>query len=294
MWAAAVCAAALALSGTALAAAPAEYKSSEDEFQALKRVAKPRVPVDWTGVWRRALGGPGPGIFCFDQDSGPNPKLPNYCGSSAPLNQKYREAYEKKVDQIAQGIEWDRLSWCLPVGMPRWLTEPWLREFIVTPDETWLIHEQMQEIRRVYTDGRGHLADKVAIPLWEGDSIGFWDGDTLVIHTNHLKAGQYQRGQPDYSFNVTTVERMRKLDPQTIETQVTVYDPSSLTKPYHASFRYRKQAPEVRVQYNSCEEGNNATRTPEGGTTFILPGEPGYRNPTTLGIPEVALDTLPQ
>ena len=77
--------------------------------------------------------------------------------------------------------------------MPRWIVEPFLKEFVVTPRQTWLINEMQNEIRRVYTDGRDHPSEADAYPLWEGDSIGFWDGDKLVIHTSQMRAGQYQR-----------------------------------------------------------------------------------------------------
>ena len=136
--------------------------------------------------------------------------------------------------------------------------------------------------------------DEDAIPLWLGDSIGFWDEDTLVIHTTHLKAGTYQRGQPAYSFQISTTEQWRKIDPDTMEVKITVYDPPALQKPWHAVFQYgRVQDPDVRVNYNACEENNNIVRLPEGSSNFILPGEPDYQDPSTFGIPEVTWDTLP-
>ena len=63
------------------------------------------------------------------------------------------------------------------------------------PDQTYLINEMMNDIRRIYTDGRDHGPKEDRYPLYNGDSIGFWDGDKLVIHTNqltrrHLSAAQ--------------------------------------------------------------------------------------------------------
>ena len=100
--------------------------------------------------------------------------------------------------------------------MPRWIVEPFLKEFVVTPGQTWLINEMQNEIRRVYTDGRDHPSEADAYPLWEGDSIGFWDGDKLVIHTSQMRAGQYQRIQPFYTEQVETVEIWEKTDPTTM------------------------------------------------------------------------------
>jgi hypothetical protein len=66
----------------------------------------------------------------------------------------------------------------------------------------------VNDVRRVYTDGRGHTPEDDAYPSWNGDTIGFWDGDVLVAHTTYLMKGQYQRGvQPNYSEKTTVVER---------------------------------------------------------------------------------------
>ncbi len=287
-WAAVVLSVAIAGSAVAASApapgqaAPSAYATSWDEYMALKQKAgggKKHTPLtlpDWSGVWRR-----------------PNPV--DQTDRDFVLTPKYLADYQRKRANIAKGIEWDRLSWCLPVGMPRWLYDPFIREFVPTPNQTWLLYEQLSEVRRVYTDGRGHPPEATAVAQWQGDSVGFWDGDTLVIHTAQLKAGEYWRGSPEHSFNATTVERWRKVDPLTIRVELTVYDPDSLQRPWHGQITYSKLSdPDVRMNFTSCEEGNNVVQTPEGGSDFILPGEPGYRDPTTFGIPEVALDSLPQ
>ncbi|MGI4880913.1 MAG: hypothetical protein ACRYG4_25910 [Janthinobacterium lividum] len=281
---------------TAAQGAVHDYATSREEYDAMLKAANggtkldPAHLPDWTGIWSRS----DKKIFAFDQNSKQRPGDPQHWETTAQLTPPYRQAYEKKFQDIKEGKDWDRLSWCLPAGYPRWLAEPWLRDFVVTPNETWLTHEQINETRRIYTDGRGHVPDKDAIPLWLGDSIGFWDGDTLVIHTNHLKAGQYQRGNPDYSFNTSTVERMRKISPNEIEDRVTIYDPDSLIKPWHAVFHYTKMTQDVRLNYAACEENNNTFRNPDGTSNERLPGEPGYRDGATFGIPEVAYGSIPK
>jgi hypothetical protein len=262
------------------------YATSWDEYQALKARAKggtvltPLTAPDWSGIWRRS-GTP-------EEELNPSEVV-------TALTPKYKAAYEVKRAKSAKGIEWDRASACLPVGMPRWPADPWLHEFVIKPKQTWMLYGQLQEERRVYTDGRGHVSDTVAIPQWDGDSIGFWDGDTLVIHTNHMKPGEYWRGSPETSYQASTVERWRRLDADTMESRETVYDPVSLTRPVHLRYTYsRVKDPDVRIDYDSCEEGNNNFRTADGGTGTLLPGEPGYRDPTHFGIPEVALDSLPK
>ena len=88
---------------------------------------------------------------------------------------------------------------------------PFLREFAPTPGTTHLVNEMVNDIRRVYTDGRGHVPEADRYPLYDGDSIGFWDSKRLVIHTNQLREGQYQRAQPEYGDQVETVEIWEKV-----------------------------------------------------------------------------------
>ena len=155
--------------------------------------------------------------------------------------------------------------------MPRWLAEPFLREWVVTPQETYLITEQQNEIRRVYTDGRDHPKPEDAYPLWEGDSIGFWDGDKLVIHTTQMRAGQYQRIQPDYSDQVETVEVWHKTDPATMVVDVWAFDPPALAEPWYTKQIYKRLSNDdksLRIRYWNCAENqNNAITKTDSGTS---------------------------
>jgi hypothetical protein len=256
-----------------------QYATSWEEFQALKEQAHGGTKMtwsqlpDWTGIWSRERSA---GLK-FD------PAQKTQQATTAVVTPAYQAKLAKKLGDFKRGVEWDQLSFCLPAGYPRWLTEPFLREFVLRPEESWLINEQVEEIRRIYTDGRGHIPEDEAYPLWEGDSIGFWNGDTLVIHTNHVKKGQYQRLQPDYSDKTTTVEQWRKVGPNLIEDVVDVYDPEGLAEPWHVTQRYeRVTTPDLRIAYWSCEENNNVVQTPDGGTQFNLPGEKGYKDPDKL------------
>jgi hypothetical protein len=277
---------------------PSYYAASYRVYQKLKaaayggtqyaRTSYGKMP-DWSGLWTSA---PGDGLK-FD----PKQQGSGFGGPLGPitahLTPRYRAAYEAKLRNIAAGNEWDQLSDCLPAGYPRFLTEPFLREFIVTPQETWWINEQQSEARRIYTDGRGHVPDDAAQTLWDGDSIGFWDGDTLVVHTIRVTHGEYQRNQPDYSSQTSTVERIRMVDANTIVDDVTVWDPKGLEQPWHVIRHYvRVNDPGSRIDMWSCEQNNNVVRTASGGTQFILKGETvavkrGYKDPNTFYLSEV-------
>jgi hypothetical protein len=173
----------------------------------------------------------------------------------------------------AQGVEYDPLSNCSPPGFPRWLAIPFLREFIVTPQQTYLFSETMNNLRRVYTDGRDHPLPADAYPLYYGDSIGFWTGKMLVIHTSQVTAGIFHRNDPQYSEQLDAVEVWNKVDPETILVDVWVYDPETLLEPWYVRQTY-KQVPNpdnyLRINYWFCAENPNNTvvETDEGASQF--------------------------
>jgi hypothetical protein len=218
---------------------------------------------DWSGVWtREAL------VFFWDPDQGAMNALP-----TAKLTPEYEKKLIDKLDAIDRGIEYDPLSAGNPAGMPRWMVEPFLKDFAVTPKQTWLINEMMNEVRRIYTDGRGHLAPEDSYPLWLGDSIGFWDGDKLIIHTNSMREGQYQRIQPHYSDQVETVEIWEKTDDDTIVVDVWVYDPPALLEPWYTRQVYKKLTNDdgyLRIRYWHFNENpnNEVVETKEGTSQF--------------------------
>ena len=244
-----------------------QYKTARALYDHFKQQANGGKPLtwqtvpDWTGLWTREGN-----IFFWDTDQGSTTAPP-----TAKLTPEYQKRLADKLDRIKRGIEYDPLSNCEPAGMPRWLAEPFLREWVVTPQETYLITEQQNEIRRVYTDGRDHPKPEDAYPLWEGDSIGFWDGDKLVIHTTQMRAGQYQRIQPDYSDQVETVEVWHKTDPATMVVDVWAFDPPALAEPWYTKQIYKRLSNDdksLRIRYWNCAENqNNAITKTDSGTS---------------------------
>lgn len=236
------------------------YQSLQREADGGSSLTAAQMP-DWSGVYTR-----GGIIFNFDPDQG-SERMP-----TAKLTPDYERRLTEKLDRIDRGIEFDVLSECAPPGYPRWLTEPFLREFVPTPNQTWLINEMVNDIRRVYTDGRGHTPEEDQYPLYDGDSIGFWDGQRLVVHTNQLSSGAYQRTQPEYSEQVETVEIWEKVDDRNLVAHVWVYDPPSLLEPWYVKQTYTKLSDQesLRIRYWHCSENQNNTviQTEEGSSQF--------------------------
>jgi len=150
---------------------------------------------------------------------------------------------------------------------------PFLREFIVRPEETWLTSETVNNVRRVYTDGRDHPPVDERYPLYYGDSIGFWDGPKLVIHTNQLMERSMGRNQPTQSDKMETVEVWQNVNATTIKADVWIFDPALYTEPWYVQRLYTKVPNEdksLRVRYWNCNENpnNDVVKTSNGSTNY--------------------------
>jgi hypothetical protein len=146
-----------------------------------------------------------------------------------------------------------------------------MREQIVTPDVTWLIAEQVNEVRRIYTDGREHIPEADRYPLWLGDSVGFWDGPRLVIHTDQLRSGIFARNSPRHSEQVEVVEVWERTSRKSIDVDVWIYDKLALTEPWYVKLRYVEQPNDdkfLRIRHWEClENPNNAVIQTESGAS---------------------------
>lgn len=219
---------------------------------------------DWRGVYARTKGG-----TAFDPDGPPQGEVP----STAKFTPEYHARMLKTVEDRKNGIEYDPLSQCIPPGYPRWLDMPFLREFIVTPYQTTMIAEAFNSVRRIYTDGRGHVPEEERYPTENGDSIGVWDGHRLITHTNQLMAHMYERAQGFYSEQAEGVEIWEQIDDRTLVAHVWIYDPPALLEPWYTRQSYTKlHNPDqsLRIRHWACKgnPNNNVVETEEGGSQF--------------------------
>lgn len=272
------------------AAQTADFSASLAEYQSLKQQAKGGTQLswsklpDWSGIWTGGRQAGSKGIGVPNMSARKNNAASAADGAEYPqLTPEYQARLDQSLAEKAKGIEigWDYISACIPSGHPRWVMSHFLKEFVITPGRTWLMNEEQSEVRRIYTDGRDHVERDSAFPLFEGDSIGFWSGDTLVVHTIDNKVGAWDRSGVAYSDQVNTVERIRKINANTIEDRMTIYDAQALKKPWHLVFNFIRitDPPDLRINMWSCNENNNAQKDADGTTHLVLPGEAGYKDP---------------
>jgi len=106
--------------------------------------------------------------------------------------------------------------------------------------------------REIYTDGRGHST--TVGPTWMGDSIGKWEGDTLVVDTTNFndKSWLDWTGHP-HSDQLHLVERIRRVDHNTLRDDMTFDDPKAYTHPWSGLAMFELH-PDWSIQENVCED----------------------------------------
>jgi hypothetical protein len=120
-------------------------------------------------------------------------------------------------------------------------------QFIVTRDYVAIVNEMIHDARIVAMNGRPHGA----MPRWQGDSIGRWDQDTLVVDTTNFTEKSAFRGSTD---RLHLVERFTRVDADTIAYEFTADDPSTWAQPWSAAFPLKKTTGAM-YEY-ACHEGN--------------------------------------
>jgi hypothetical protein len=132
----------------------------------------------------------------------------------------------------------DPTAHCFPAGVPRSMYVPAAFNIIQTSDYIVFLHERMAW-RIVPLDGRPHLPDSVR--LWQGDSVGRWDGDTLVVDTTNLNGKTWlNEGGEIVSYAEHVVERFTPTSPERISYSATITDPVVYTRPWTIAFPLKR------------------------------------------------------
>ena len=126
-----------------------------------------------------------------------------------------------------------------------------------TPDHVMLLTEMVHTVRAVPLDGRPPLPEHIR--QWSGDARGRWEGDTLVIETtNFVDDRRWTTSNPmgalGSSESLTLVERLTRIDADTLEYRFTVTDPEWWPRPWTASIPMRRSDAPL-FEY-ACHEGN--------------------------------------
>jgi hypothetical protein len=230
---------------------------------------------DWSGVWERFEGNGGifdPSTVEPKDGRAGNPGVRQY----PPLTEAWEEKYKTNLELAAKDRLPDPISRCgTPAGFPRLLALPDVYEFIVRPEQTWIITENGPNIIRIYTDGRDHPPPGEIWPTFTGDSVGHWDGQALVFTTVSMigeKNTVLDRSGLTLSDQAKVATRMFETDEGLLRAELTIIDPLALREPWHVTRHFRKLPAGTRVYDYACAE-NNRNPITESGQTLTLDTE---------------------
>ena len=287
---------------------PREFATAEEHYNYLleranggTRHTMQTIPV-WDGLWSSG-NNTMPAIF-LDNGTLATAWAPGAKIKEGVLTPAYEQHFRERRAEIEEYGQqrYDRLTNCEYAGVPRWLWEPYIKEFVNMPTQSWLMNDFMNETRRVYI-GKEHVNIEAKHSA-TGDSIGFWDGDKLVIWTKWVNPADYVRGMPltsnQFEMVETWQERREPDGSRHLVTQVTFYDPIGLVKPQSAVYTHdsRPDLEEagVRIRNWECTTSSNSYKDAEGNTQFYLPGDPQYKDPRGFtdfpDIPGQSLDPI--
>ena len=170
-----------------------------------------------------------------------------------PSDPSYQPAAQKLyAERKASKGKDDPAAFCLPNGLVR--VTPYPYKIVQAPKMVVVLSEgNTHSFRRLFLDGRPHPKDVNDDPSYTGDSIGKWEGDTLVIDTVGFndKTWLDSTGKP-HSDALHVVERYRRTDLGHLEVQYTVEDAKAFTKPYSFK-RVFTLAPDWDLQEYVCQ-----------------------------------------
>lgn len=210
-----------------------------------------RLP-DFSGVWN-----PDWALLFGEGAAPPKPSL-------TPAAQQHFDAFMAR--QAAEGVDQTAQINCTPPGMPGIMHQPYPIEFLFTPNRVTLFAETYSQARRFYTDGRPLPEDPDL--LFNGTSVGRWEGDTLLVDTvGFSPLTEIAAGIP-HGENMRIHERIWLESPDVLRIETTITDPDVLAEPFVQVMAYRRQS-DWEIREYVCQENNRLTAD-EGGANVDL------------------------
>lgn len=180
-------------------------------------------------------------------------------GQVPPLLPAATAELEKRLTEADKGnVFANTLSQCLPGGMPQMLLgAAYPVQIIEAPGQITMLFEEQNHFRTIRLDGT-HPKDPD--PSYMGDSIGHWEGDTLVVDTiglnDHTTLDMV--GTP-HSEALHLTERYRRVSASLMEARFTIDDPQTFSHPWEAKITYRPAEPGTHINEYICENNRNTT-----------------------------------
>ena len=222
---------AAALSAAAQSPAPPNEKGVPMGALAPEAIAKvrPKAAFDFTGTWLHAMGQGNPWQFSPPQ--------------GAKLTPAAQAIFAASKKASAEGKAYrDDIGHCWPAGVPMIMTRVWPIAIIQKPTVIYMVSGFMNAVRIIYTDGRKHTDPDVVIPSFNGESVGHWENEMLVVDTVGFVPDHHwiDNGVPA-SDQLHVIEKMRLIDKgATLEIQYTMTDPKTFEGEWNWTKRWKR------------------------------------------------------
>jgi hypothetical protein len=232
-------AAAAALLASSAGAAQAQT-SSKERLEAFAKLP------DWSGLWEPVTfvgEGIGQQLSADGQRAGAA-----LMSAKLPFNAEWQAKFDAVVAARDAAVAADPNHPPAPFynncGSPPFIMKmasPAIFEWLVTPEETTIV-DTIGGIRHIYTDGRSHPPADELWPTRVGDSVGRWEGDTLVVDTVAIKPDVVTLDFTpiQMSDQLHLIERMRRVGRDVLEVRLTMEDPVALTEPFEITLTFAR------------------------------------------------------
>jgi hypothetical protein len=208
---------------------------------------------DFTGYWTANSGGANYGLEQKTRDflsPGTQGVIVDPPDGKLPYQDWSRKEHTDR-QQTYRGYD-DPTAHCFVAGVPRSMYTPSPYQILQPPGYIVMLFERMSW-RIIPLDNRPHIPDGVR--LWQGDSVGHWEGDTLVVDTTNLNGKAWLNEDGEIvSYAEHVVERFTPVDADTITYRATITDPVVYTAPWTIQMNLRRQDDELLEI--ACHEDN--------------------------------------
>ena len=264
---------------------PYPYKTAKEHYEALMAAAKAKggptvytkaTTPDWDGYYARDQAADHGAEWIW----GTVNQVPTILSLLTPEYQKrlVQMNYHEAVDNAPQ---WEA-SFCYPEGFVRWWSQASQGgnfQLTVTPWNVQFLSGIAANFLRQVLIGKQHVQK---VPQWYGETVGFWDGTSLITWTANVQAWTLSHSMFEFSGKMETVEIFKPvLDASGkfvgLDHETVFYDPEAFVQPLRATYRYARRAgpedPNRRYTYIECLSN---LRNTNGRPTQLTKADPRY------------------
>jgi hypothetical protein len=190
--------------------------------------ARPEAPFNLTGTWFVDLASKGFGDFRF------GPPYPEFIGQAAIDFEEGRRV------TAAGGTYRDAIGQCFPAGIPMLMTRVWPIMMVQVPTAIYMVANFNNGFRQIFLDGRDYFDPDTVIFTYNGQSLGHWEDDTLVVDTRYIETWNHyiDTGIP-ISEDFRVQERMQLLeDGRVLQIEYIMTDPNNWVGEWRSTKRW--------------------------------------------------------